>query len=210
MRGFYLAVLGLAALGAAGARAQETTSPRIQTTPEANSENLEGVAKAPLRDLNVVRTKIPPMLLDSMADPYKRPPNTSCQELAMLLAPLNEALGADLDAPSIDEDDLLQKGQKTALGVAAGVASSAIPFRGWVRKLSGAERHDATVQAAITAGAVRRAYLKGLGEARGCSPPATPSHEITAAKVERDQARAAGEGLPPPSDGLFKPRFPVR
>jgi hypothetical protein len=23
---------------------------------------------------------------------------------------------------------------------------------------------------------VRRAYLKGLGEARGCTPPATPQH----------------------------------
>jgi hypothetical protein len=46
-----------------------------------------------------------------------------------------------------------------------------------VRKLTGAERHDKMVQAAILAGSVRRAYLKGLGETKGCNPPATPSHE---------------------------------
>ena len=47
-------------------------------------------------------------------------------------------------------------------GLSSGAASDVIPFRGWIRKLSGAERHDKYVQAAITAGAVRRAYLKGL------------------------------------------------
>nr|QQZ48666.1 hypothetical protein JKL49_14210 [Phenylobacterium glaciei] len=45
----------------------------------------------------------------------------------------------------------------------AGAASDLIPFRGWVRRLSGAQRHDSLVTAAINAGAVRRAYLKGLG-----------------------------------------------
>jgi hypothetical protein len=28
----------------------------------------------------------------------------------------------------------------------------------------------------MASGAIRRAYLKGLGEARGCDPPATPQH----------------------------------
>jgi hypothetical protein len=32
------------------------------------------------------------------------------------------------------------------------------------------------VQHAMASGAIRRAYLKGLGEARGCDPPATPQH----------------------------------
>jgi hypothetical protein len=50
-----------------------------------------------------------------------------------------------------------------------------VPFRGWVRKLSGAERYSKEVAAAIAAGTVRRAYLKGLGEAKGCAAPAAPS-----------------------------------
>ncbi|MEO8113709.1 MAG: hypothetical protein ABI655_04980 [Phenylobacterium sp.] len=170
-------------------------SPRVQTTSQANRENLKGAASAPLRDLNLLRTKIPEALLAAMADPYQRPKSTKCAQLIALLKPLNDALGADLDKVSVDEDDLLEKGRETALGAVAGVAADAIPFRGWVRKLSGAERHDKYVQAAISAGAVRRAYLKGLGESKGCLPPATPSHELAGAPVMTQE---------------FKPRFPVR
>ena len=118
-----------------------------------------------------------------------------CVQLAAILGPLNDALGADLDAPSVDEDDLLDKGRNGAYGIMATTASSVTPFRGWVRKLSGAERHDHLVQAAITAGAVRRAYLKGLGESKGCHPPATPSHQL------------AGAPIP---DQSMKPRYPIR
>ena len=170
-------------------------SPKVETTSEANREGLKGAAKAPLRDLNVLRTKIPEVLLQALADPYERPVSIRCAELNRLLAPLNDALGADLDAPSMDEDDLLEKGRNTALGVVAGAASDVIPFRGWVRKLTGAEQHDHVVQAAIVAGAVRRAYLKGLGEAKGCPPPATPSHELAGAPV---------------IDQSGKPKYPIR
>ena len=111
------------------------------------------------------------------------------------MVPLNNALGADLDEPAVDEDDLMSQGKGAALGAVAGLASDVIPFRGWVRKLTGAERHDSLVQAAITAGGVRRAYLKGLGESRGCKPPATPSHVLTGSPVINQDR---------------KPRYPVR
>jgi hypothetical protein len=68
------------------------------------------------------------------------------------------------------------RAKEEALNAIAGLASDVIPFRGWVRKITGAERHDKTIQQSIAAGAVRRAYLKGLGEARGCDPPGTPMH----------------------------------
>jgi hypothetical protein len=179
-------------------------SPKIQTSAEASKDSVEGAAQAPLRDLNVLRTKIPEVLLEAIADPYKRPAHNlrvgraaQCAQLVILIKPLNDALGADFDTPAKDEDDLLGRGRATALGAAASVASDAIPFRGWVRKLSGAERHDRLVQQAIAAGAARRAYLKGLGEARGCDPPATPSHELT--------------GSPVPSQEInFKPKYPIR
>jgi hypothetical protein len=170
-------------------------SQKVQTSSEANRESIEGAARAPLRDLNVLRTKVPEVLLQALADPYARPPATRCPVLVALIDPLNAALGADLDVPSVDEDDLLDKGREGALGAVASVATGAIPFRGWVRSLSGAERHDRLVQAAITAGAVRRAYLKGLGEAKGCNPPATPSHELAGTEVIRQD---------------FKPRYPTR
>lgn len=169
-------------------------SPKVQTTSDANRENLAGAAEAPLRDLNVMRTKIPDVLAEALSDPYARPASTTCPALTAELKPLDDALGADLDVPSVDQDDLLDKGRGSVLGAVAGAASDVIPFRGWVRRLSGAEQHDRFIQAAIAAGAVRRGYLKGLGESRGCLPPATPSHV------------KAGSPVVQPG----KPRYPVR
>jgi hypothetical protein len=162
---------------------------------------LRGAAETPLRDLNLLRTKIPDVLLAAMADPYERPPKKAkCSDLVNLIAPLDEALGADLDVPPTNDDALergrlLEQGRGAAYGALSGVASDAIPFRGWVRKLTGAERHDKFVQAAIDAGAVRRAYLKGLGEAKGCNPPATPSHMRAGAPVMTQD---------------FRPRYPTK
>lgn len=185
----------LAALPLAACVTAPAPGMRVQTTSEANRESIEGAAQAPLRDLNLLRTKIPEVLLRAMADPYARPASMKCPQIVAAIVPLNAALGADLDVPSADEDDLLEKGREGAYGAMASVATGVIPFRGWVRQLTGAERHDRFVQAAITAGAVRRGYLKGLGESRGCNPPATPSHEFA--------------GREPVSQEL-KPRFPTR
>jgi hypothetical protein len=44
-----------------------------------------------------------------------------------------------------------------------------------VRKLSGADEQQKRMRAAVAADAVRRAYLKGLGEQLDCPPPATPN-----------------------------------
>lgn len=221
MRRLVLLPLALASLSAAGCTTTRADgSPQIQTSDQAKQENVQGAASAPLRDLNVLRTKIPEVLLEAMVDPYARPAplgrrpskQAQCAQLVALIKPLDDALGADLDTPSTDEDDLLQKGRSTALGAAASFASDAIPFRGWVRKLSGAERHDRLVVAAITAGGVRRAYLKGLGEARGCEPPATPSHMLTQV-AEAQRAERAERPQPPPQaagGGPFKPRYPAR
>jgi hypothetical protein len=119
--------------------------------------------------------------------------------LIALIQPLNAALGLDIDQLPPGDENLMDRGRSTALGAAADFASDAIPFRGWVRKLSGAEAHDKLVQSAIIAGNVRRGYLKGLGEARGCPPPGTPSHERAGSEPAEDVQR-------PPS---FKPKFPI-
>ena len=200
-----LALLPILAAGLlAGCTTTSAKDPdRVQTTSQAERESLGGAVGAPLRDFNVVRTKIPPVLLEALSDPYYRPPGQklTCGDVAAMLEPLNQALGADLDEPSKDEDDvidkgrMIEKGRGAAYGMVAGATSGVIPFRGWVRKLSGAERHDRYVQAAITAGAVRRGYLKGLGESRGCTPPATPSHVLTGSPV---------------IDQSLKPRYPTR
>ncbi|MDO8323375.1 MAG: hypothetical protein Q7T23_10590 [Phenylobacterium sp.] len=188
--------LPILALLAACTTAPADGSPQIQTRSAANRENVQSAVAAPLRDVNVLRTKIPQVLLDAMADPYALPVPATCARITSLILPLNGALGADLDEPVQDEDDLMVRGRGAALGAVAGAASGLIPFRGWVRKLSGAERHDGLVSAAIGAGAVRRAYLKGLGEFRGCPLPARPSHDL----VDREEPMAE----------TLKPRYPIR
>jgi len=176
----------------------------MKTSDQLKRESVQGAATTPLRDLNVVRAKIPPVLLQAMDDPYSRPPRSfKCAALIALIRPLDEALGPDIDRVAVGDENLMDRGKSTALGVAGDLAADAIPFRGFVRKLSGAEAHDRLVQSAIIAGNVRRAYLKGLGESKGCTPPATPSHERAAV------AQTAASQKPPAKSGLT-PKYPVR
>lgn len=217
MRGtLLLAILcGAVLAGPALARQQEPPSPtddegRIKSTSEANRDGITGAMQAPLRDVNIVRTKIPRVLLEAMDDPYQRPAKADCKSLIALVRPLDTALGEDIDrTPPAENEDLMDRGRRAAGGAALGAVASAaqdmIPMRGWVRKLTGAERHDRLVQSAVASGAVRRAYLKGLGEARGCDPPATPQHKPP------PQPPVIDPGMPPPRDpyGPRKPRFPI-
>ncbi|WP_374674600.1 hypothetical protein [Ideonella sp.] len=133
---------------------------------------------SPLADLNLMQTSVPPVLQAARRAPYAPVP-PGCDGLAQEVLALDDALGPDLDRPSTEADpSLLERGAQELGGAAAGALKSAaeglIPFRSWVRKLTGAERHSREVAAAIAAGAVRRAYLKGLGQARHCAPPAAP------------------------------------
>ncbi|MDB5430971.1 MAG: hypothetical protein JWP35_2087 [Caulobacter sp.] len=165
-------------------------SQQVQTSAQANRDGFQGAAKAPLRDLNLIRTKIPPILLRALADPYERPHKLACPELEARIKPLDDVLGADLDTPSQPDDGhLIEKGKEAAGDLAVdavrSTAEGLIPMRGWVRRLTGAERHDRLVAAAITAGGIRRGYLKGLGEAKGCAKPA-PIHLAGPAPVIED------------------------
>ncbi|WP_212785911.1 hypothetical protein [Ferrigenium kumadai] len=124
-------------------------------------------ATSPLSDLNLVRTKIPPVLLEARKQPYAIPAEATCEDLVAKVHELDVVLGPDFDAaPSGHETGLVEQGTNEAKNMAIGALRSTseniIPFRGWVRRLSGAERHSQEVAAAIVAGTVRRAFIKGL------------------------------------------------
>jgi len=137
----------------------------------ASNEASKAVA-TPLADVNVVRAEIPLVLQAAQKAPYATPADRSCAALTTDVHELDAALGADLDTPSTERNpSLIERGGNEVLKSAA---ESVIPFRGWVRKLSGAERYAREVAAAIAAGTVRRAYLKGLAQAAGCAAPPAP------------------------------------
>jgi hypothetical protein len=136
-------------------------------------------AETPLNDLNLVRTKIPPALLAALRAPYA-PPGLGCECLTAEIKELDAALGPDLDAPpGPSKHNLVEKGVtevgNAAVGAVKSAAESLIPYRSWVRKLTGAEKASKQVTAAVAAGIVRRAYLKGIGQARGCGVPPPPA-----------------------------------
>ena len=151
-----------------------------QTRRQVAEQRLGGALSAPLHDVNLVRTKIPDVLLDAIDAPYARPRPITCMEIGAELAPLDDALGADLDRPpSKTNPGLIQRSGtfagNSAVEAVRATAEGIIPYRSWVRKLTGAEAQDRLVRAAIEAGAVRRAYLKGLGLDHHCAPPAAPT-----------------------------------
>jgi hypothetical protein len=158
---------------------QPTGADQAPAAKPSMTNRVGGAAATPLHDVNLVRTKIPPALLDAADAPYARPRPLTCLEIAAEIAPLDVALGPDLDHPVNPKNPgLLQRGQGLADDVAVDAVRSAaegvIPMRSWVRMLTGAQRHDRLVAAAIAAGGVRRAYLKGLGVNEHCPPPAQP------------------------------------
>ena len=140
---------------------------------------IQKAVEAPLADLNLVQEKIPAVLEAAVKAPYALPSERTCAALANEVAGLDGALGADLDTPPTAANPGLVARGSNMVGDAAndalrGAAESVIPFRGWVRKLDGAERHSREVAAAIAAGSVRRAFLKGVGQTLGCAAPAAP------------------------------------
>lgn len=164
-------------------------------------KRIGGAVVAPLHDVNLVRTKIPPVLLDAIDAPYRTQRPITCRSLAEAIAPLDAALGRDLDQAESKTDPSLVQRSRTAAGDAAvdavkGAAESVIPMRGWVRELSGAEQHDRLVRAAIEAGAIRRGYLKGLGESLRCPWPGAPKPEALSAVPGASRERTNETGTP--------------
>jgi len=158
--------VGMGAADAALAdKSRKETAKVPQTSAEANTDNLGSAVVAPLRDINVVRSDIPDLLKKAVADPYA-PPKAGCAPLKAEIEQLDAVLGDDYDDPKDDNKD--ESVSRPVLGVVASTITDVIPMRGWVRKLTGAERHDQMVREAVKAGFVRRGYLKGLMNAGSC------------------------------------------
>lgn len=145
----------------------------VACATQQDQKDVVDAATVPLQDLHLVHADIPAPLVEAQRQPYAIPADTSCTALLAQVRDLDAALGPDLDAPDTDEHpSLIERGtkeaKKAAVGAIRGTTESVLPFRNWVRKLSGAERYSKKVAAAIAAGTIRRAFLKGLIASRTC------------------------------------------
>lgn len=140
-------------------------------TPDSTTNPLD----RPAADIGLIQSVAPEILQRARAAPYA--PLERCARIRAELAALDEALGPDVDAPR-DE----ASGSDTAAAIASDVIGGFIPYRGIVRRLTGAADRQAELERAVEAGVARRGFLKGLARARRCpappaprpAPPATP------------------------------------
>ena len=184
MRHFALAAIAGLALAAAPALGQTAVS----------RENVkaEDVAMSPLSDLNVRKKDVPVVLEVAMAKPYDLSGIKSCQGLTTAIMDLDMALGDDIDVATGEKTTEETVGN-SAGAIAKSVIGSFIPFRGVIRELSGANAQDRLWDRALYAGIARRAFLKGMGEQRGCAWPARSATPEVLARLaaERDRLRLA-------------------
>ncbi|MEM1148951.1 MAG: hypothetical protein AAGI03_00100 [Pseudomonadota bacterium] len=147
---------------------------------EQTRDGLTDAALSPLEDLNLRREPIPNQL-KLLTRPYYDASRMSCRQIRDAVLALNADLGRDWDTPnpegSEDESRLdwaADQSADTALGAVSSQARSFIPLRGLVREASGANSYENRVRTAYRIGTERRAFLKGIGLAKGCQPPAAP------------------------------------
>lgn len=130
------------------------------------------IAGSPLHDIGIKKTKIPPALAKIADRPYATAGITDCTTIAAAVRELDGALGRDVDTPSTTG----KPSEATELSMDAGqdTINSLIPGRFLIRRISGATEAQRRAVAAVYAGSIRRGFLKGLGAAKGCTPPAAP------------------------------------
>ncbi len=170
---------------AAGLAAALITAPTLAQQKQSVGDG----AQAPLRDLRINEKKIPDVLLLAASAPYSSQGTKSCTQIRSGIANLNAVLGTDADAPEA-------KGGNGGAIAAAGsraIVGTLIPGFGLVRMVTGADKQEKRVTAALYGGTIRRAYLKGLGVSKGCKPPAAPMAAARAAvptlPVEKDDKK---------------------
>lgn len=141
-----------------------------RSTAQRSAERGAAVVEQPFRDLSLIRQTTPEILTAAAAAPYAFEPPADCKVLGDELAALDLALPRDLDAPREKGPGFAEDAALSALAGAFG-----LPFRGMVRKVSGAERRDRDHARAVLAGMVRRGFLKGVARTSGCLIEPTPT-----------------------------------
>ncbi len=177
MRFSHLALAAAGLLASAPLYAQSPEKPVLQ-----KDASVGDVALTPVSDLGLKKNEIPSLLLSAQENPYELGGLRKCPQIASAVGELDAVLGDDYDVADGSAGKIMPG------RVAQAAVGALIPFRGLIREISGANAHDRNFQAAVNAGIARRAFLKGVGQARGCGYPARPA---TLAVLQARDAQAA-------------------
>lgn len=159
---------------AAPAPAANATAPSEPITQR--HDNFESAVTSPAEDLNLRRTAIPEVLQRAVANAYDMSGVDRCPGLRDEIARIDAAIGPDKDAPPPpDTRSLSDKRGSTAAGLVRTGVEWVTPYRGIIRRITGATSYEKKVQAAVEAGFARRGFLKGMGMKMNCAPPAAPA-----------------------------------
>lgn len=134
-------------------------------TVEQVGKSAENIVTKPLKDANLVKEEIPAELEAIMANPYSLKGVTTCAQASAEIGKLTRVLGPDVDVAKAKGGS---SATEMALGQLEKTAGGLIPGSGVIRKISGAEAQERKAKAAVFAGSLRRAYLKGWATAKGC------------------------------------------
>lgn len=180
MRPLIVAVL-LLAPNLARAQATSTTRATDQTdlnrTPNAPAQGAakgeEQVDDPSLANKAGLKKRVITPLLQSAVDrPYSRAGLTTCPRIAAAVTALDGELGPDVNERQGRRDSQAGYYVKRTSEFLLGPVYLA---RDIFREAGGERRAQDRFAAAVEAAAVRRGFLKGLGAAKGCTPPAAPS-----------------------------------
>ena len=158
------------------------------------------VVTSPLTDINLMKKDVPTVLVAALDNPYDLAGIKSCVGFTTAIMDLDMALGDDIDvAQTKTTEEKLGNG---AGAIAKSVIGSFIPFRSVIRQISGANAQQRAWDRALYAGSVRRAFLKGMGQSKGCAYPASAAtpQVLAMLSAQRDAERAAKKVKPLPAE----------
>lgn len=134
-------------------------------------DSMGSAATTPLRDLNLIREEIPPVLAE-LRYPYDTTTLAAgCTAVAYEIGQLDAVLGTENYQPGEDDRNWSERGADLATDAANDAVRSTgeiLPFRGWVRSASGANRAEREAIRAFEMGQMRRSFLRGYGSSLGC------------------------------------------
>ena len=137
-------------------------------------------ARSPFRDVGLIRQEIPPLLLQ-LQYPYSTASLApGCAAVAYEIAQLDSVLGPESFQAGPDRNIWDRGGdfaESQAIDALQDTANDLIPFRSWVRRISGANRAEREALRAFANGQQRRTFLRGYGASLGCANivPAPPA-----------------------------------